>query len=166
MGDAWLVQLWNNGNTNMSRIEELFGGLAISIGTQMRNTAGTEHFDNGMTSASGTHLPGYAISLRPCIRVRWKFLSFPAVLLVAELAFFIGVIICNWHSAWDGNWKSSTLPFIFQSKGVQWPHGADDRPVKDEQDLRKAVHRVQGKLEQDQVDGVWKLSTTTKPVSQ
>ncbi|OAR01156.1 hypothetical protein LLEC1_06483 [Akanthomyces lecanii] len=149
VGDAWLKQFWNDGKLDMDRVETLLNGLALSMGAQMRKMSGRTGYLNGRIYNDTTHVPGYSVALRPCIRVRWKFLSYPATLLMAELAFFVAVVIMNWRSSWTGEWKSSSLPLILHNGRVQ---------TMGEKDLREEAGHFQGRLMQEHDgDGRWRL---------
>lgn len=142
-GDAWLKKLWDWGRMDFSDVDAFAEGLAITIGAEWRRnpvTLGIEYVEGH------THLT------EPCIKVRWGFLAFLAILVVAEFLFLGIVVRISHRSPWKGDWKSSILPYLFQQ--ITLPNLTDKQT---ESYLNKAAEGVRATFEP--VDGRWTLTT-------
>lgn len=159
LGDAWLKSLWNWGILNMSFVDTFAEGLATSVGAQIRRNGDPPNNGSGIPPDIWTSVQGQVLHTGPCIQVRWKYLSFLAILLAAELLFFTAVIIVNYRSHWDRDWKSSTLPLLFQNIQAQEPIDKENRPAEDGAALYKTAKIVEATF--SQVNGRWKLSAKT-----
>ncbi|KPM35255.1 hypothetical protein AK830_g11323 [Neonectria ditissima] len=100
-GSVWLQSLWANGRINMTGVEAYAEGIATSVGAQMRK--------NPSEPNSTWTVTGQAFNVETCVEVRWRFLSYLAALLALELLFFGAVMVVNYTTPWDGDWKSSSL---------------------------------------------------------
>jgi hypothetical protein len=159
LGDSWLKSLWGMGSVNMNSVDIFAEGLATSVGAQIRRNGDPPNSASDIPLDIWTSVHGQVLYMESCIRVRWKYLSFLAILLAAELLFFTAVIIVNYRSHWNRDWKASTLPLLFQHIQVQEPVDKDDRPVEDEEALNTAAKIVKATF--SQVDGRWKLFAKT-----
>lgn len=144
-GDIWLQALWNRGNLTMDSLNDYMDGLSVAVGAEMR-----KHEKSVLKAENGQ-----ALQLETCIHVRWKFLSFLAILLALELVFFVGIVFANLRSAWGADWKSSSLALVFQNIGqVRVPHPHEGVPEL-ERSLRQEAMAT--KVTFALVDGRWQL---------
>lgn len=155
-GDAWALNLWNSGAPNMSLVEDFARGIATAISAQFRisDEAGTAN--------------GHALQLRPCIRVKWGYISFLAALLAGEALFFLAVVILSRRSFWGGDWKSSTLPLLSQSVAPPLDKRTDkeDGEEEYEQALYDAAKTIDAILVPDDTGARWKIlaGPTAQPI--
>lgn len=116
-GDVWLKTLWNGGRMSFGDVERFMNGLATSVGAEMRrnpvpNTGLVLHDANNGTAQA----VGDAFYTETCIIVRWRYLSFLALLLAVELVYFGLVMYYSYRNPWwCENWKSSALPLLAQA---------------------------------------------------
>ncbi|CEJ81588.1 hypothetical protein VHEMI01708 [[Torrubiella] hemipterigena] len=108
----WLDQLWNRGKLNVSSVATFGEGIARSISAQWRRDPQPVGVED---------VVGQTQKAQPCFKVRWSYLSFLAMLCVAELLFLIAVLITNYRSPWQGDWKASNVPLLFQDLQLQNP---------------------------------------------
>lgn len=142
-GEAWIQKLWDWGRMDITTVDAFAKGLATSIGANWRRnpeTLGIEYVEGQ------THLT------EPCIKVSWGFLSFLAILVIAEFLFLVIVVTISRRSPWKGDWKSSILPYLFQR--ITLPNLTDKQ---NESYLNKAAEGVRATFEP--VDGRWTLTT-------
>ena len=162
-GPTWLQQLYNGGNMTIDSIDRFVDGIASSVASFIRVSNNDVWFDRGTYAPEegvDRAVPGYELYGHTCIRVRWKFLSFPAILLLAELVFFVIVIATNRYSVWDGDWKSSNVPLMFQDIDLPSTANGEKWDMGDEKQLRDVAKSIQVKLIQDNDrDGRWRLAT-------
>lgn len=126
-GDAWLKTLWNDGASSMDVVNQFAGNLANSMSVYMRSNGlkftyrGLVPGDDSYDTRENLPLAAFKITgdmqhLEPCIKARWRFLSFLAVLFVLEIVFFLAVLWVDHRSRlWHSDWKSATLPMMFQA---------------------------------------------------
>lgn len=144
-GDIWLQALWNFGNLTMNSLNDYMNGVSIAVGAEMR-----QHEATLLKAESGQ-----ALQLETCIHVRWKFLSFLAILLVLAVVFFVGILFVSLRSAWGADWKSSPLALVFQNVGqARAPHPYEGMP-EFERSLRQEAMAT--KVTFAKVDGRWQL---------
>ncbi|KAJ6786659.1 hypothetical protein PWT90_03599 [Aphanocladium album] len=165
-GDTWLKMLFNGGNINLTTVSRFADGVTDSVSAQMRRAAEPANAtENPANAADGladvvkipndvwTFAYGHGYESRPCIRVRWKWLSFLGIVFLAEVCFLIMLIFTNRQSRWSGDWKSSSLALLLQ------PWDRDYMPVEEADDDRARLYKVadgtQTRL--SQVDGKWRL---------
>lgn len=126
-GDAWLKKLWNDGAPSLEIVNKFAGNIANSLSAYMRNNGLKQEY-RGLVPGDGNYndivntppdrlkVTGDMQHLEPCIKARWRFLSFLAVLFVLEIAFFLAVLWVDHRSRmWHADWKSATLPMMFQA---------------------------------------------------
>jgi hypothetical protein len=142
-GPFWLQTLYHGGKLNMSSIDKDIEGLATAISAQIRTYA------DGPDSLK--YATGETLRMDTCIHVSWGFLAFPATLLGLELLFFGAVLFTNYRSAWNSDWKSSSLALVFQSLG----HPGSEKGAS-EQALLDAARLIHVRFAQ--VEGRWQLS--------
>lgn len=144
-GAIWLQAMWNLGNLTMNSLNDYMNGVSIAVGAEMR-----QHEATLLKAESGQ-----ALQLETCIHVRWKFLSFLAVLLVLALVFFMGILFVNLRSAWGADWKSSPLALVFQNVGQARPPHPHESAPELERSLRQEAMAT--KVTFAKVDGRWQL---------
>lgn len=158
-GDAWKEMLWNLGQINLTSVNSFTEGVANAIGAQMRRAAEPADDRLGLPDLSPetwTFAHGQGLQSRPCIRVRWKWISLLGVLFLAEVTFLTVLIVMNRRSGWSGDWKSSSLPLLLQHIDMgSAPTSQQDQLSENKADLYKAADMTQTRL--SQVDGKWRL---------
>lgn len=166
-GPTWLQTLWNNGTADMGSVGAFVQGLATSMGGQIRKNPGDATAETQMSPGDAA---AYAAAERPvlgqswdthtCIRVRWPFLSFLAVLLALELVFVVAVMVASRLSRWDGDWKSSTLALLFHGPGAAASENKEGVPLSSAAMMLDAAKQMKTRLE-ERGDGDWRLAEVT-----
>ena len=84
------------------------------------------------------------------------FFIFPALILISEVVFLAVVIVSNHRSAWQGNWKDSALPLLFQNLQLDWPYYSE----LDKENMKEELSHTRAKLvpDDDDDEGPWKFS--------
>lgn len=168
-GDVWLKTLYDSGKMKFADVDRFMNGLATSIGAEMRrntvpNTGLAVHdANNGTAQATGD-----AHYSETCIIVRWRYLSFLALLLALDLVFFGMVVYYSQRNPWwCENWKSSALPLLAQAihdkngSAVSSPYGHNrmssggSNIILEDIDPATLARDVEVRLVEDQ--GQWKL---------
>ncbi|CAM1508163.1 Fc.00g050110.m01.CDS01 [Cosmosporella sp. VM-42] len=147
-GPAWLQILWNNGSADLESVDAFVGGIATSMGGQIRK--------NPVDGDDGNSVLGQAWHTETCIVVHWGFLSFLAALLALELVFFVAVMVVNQLSRWNGDWKSSALPLLFHSLDGTGVANKEGRHFSSAAMMLDVAKQVKGKVEER--DGSWHIS--------
>lgn len=114
-GVAWMKELWSSGNMSIASVDSFVDKIALSIGAEMRGNGDEAYYEyqGGNVSERMTRAWGAVHHTEPCIRAYWKYLSFLAVLFLAELVFFTSVIAIDYRSTlWHESWKTSALPLL------------------------------------------------------
>lgn len=165
-GDTWMKLLFNGGNINLTSVSRFADGIADAVGAQMRRAAepagATEDPANPVDGEADvvkiandvwTIAHGQGYEWRPCIRVRWKWLSFLGILFLAEACFLILLIVANRRSQWSGDWKSSSLALLLQT----W--NRENLPVEEAGEHRAELYKVAAGTQMMllQMDGKWRL---------
>lgn len=159
-GEAWLQMLYNYGQIKLSDVDEFMNGIALSIGAEMRRNGISTMQAQGDKGATDIpeKITGDTLHTEPCIKVKWRFLSFLAVLLAIEIVFFVAVVIINHRSPqWRENWKSSALPLLFQAVDEKELEFYNDRSSfeKFEGNLGKRAKSALVRLVEE--DGEWRF---------
>ena len=102
-GPAWLLKLSLKGTATIDSVDTYMAGLANSITASIRQQVGNEE----------NYAEGTTYGWQTCIRVRWAWLSLPAILLLLTILFFV-ITMAETHTPW----KSSALALLL--------HGFDD----------------------------------------
>lgn len=159
-GEAWLQMLYNSGKIQFSDVDDFMNGIALSVGAEMRRN-GISTMQTGEDKTT-TNIPekviGDMFHTEACIKVKWRFLSFLAVLLAIEIIFFVAVVIINHRSPqWRENWKSSALPLLFQAVDEKELESYEDRSSfeKFEGNLGKRAKSALVRLVEE--DGEWRF---------
>lgn len=127
-GSIWFKRVYKQANMTMHDVDQFVDGLTTSIGAEIRKNGG---FTPDMGGGPNKDVEfwrlgrGHVRKVEPCIRVKWPFLSFLAIIFVLEAAFFVVVIMVHSRSHWSLGWKSLTLPLLFQSIRQQDEDDAD-----------------------------------------
>lgn len=101
-GPSWLKGIYNQGNINMSAIDNFAAGLAVSMESHIRG-----HPSDDWPGRQG--VVGQVWANDSCIRVRWGFLSWLAILLVLELVFFGKLLVSVAVGPSGISWKSLSV---------------------------------------------------------
>lgn len=104
-GAPQLLAIYNNGNLGFEDLTEIYANISDSLTQHIRQN-GVQNFS---TPVSGT-----VLHEQTCVRVRWAWLSYPAVLIVLTLFFLTAMIIET--RGWEGrshDWKSEPLALVF-----------------------------------------------------
>lgn len=109
-GPAPIVAIYNMSRMSFDSINATWRNISDSITTQIR-------IDNGRGYYYGVGVPsdpvrGRTWEDRVCVRVRWAFLAYPAVVLVLATAFFIATVSRGKGTVGE-DWKSSELALLF-----------------------------------------------------
>lgn len=165
-GPGWLLRLWNQGNITIDSVNKFMGELASSIGAELRKN-GDPVYNTALTAKEEywTVARGDAQYMEPCIRVRWPFLSFLAALLVLEIIFFTATIIIHYRHHWFLDWKSATLPLLFQNiKGINESEKESTETENEEQQYSTEYYEMAkstvAKL--TMVDGQWEFTSKSE----
>jgi hypothetical protein len=113
-GPAQLLAIYNNGNMSFQDLNRTFANISESLTQYIRQ--------NGLQNYSS---PAYGAVLQEqaCVRVRWAWLAYPAVLIVLTLIFLPAVIAeTRKGETKSHDWKSAPLALMF--------HGLDDEVVR------------------------------------
>jgi hypothetical protein len=106
-GQLWIEDLYDNGTRSISTSETYVAQLArsLTVYTRLRNLTRNENFG---------YARGNAVETDTCIEVRWGWIAFPVILVLAFLATTI------WQTRKSrrptrqtGAWKSSSLAVLF-----------------------------------------------------
>lgn len=113
-GPSQLEAIYNEGQVSFASVAEIFHNLSMSMTTHIRQ--------NGVQPYSPpTH--GQVLHNITCVRVRWEFLIFPAVIVVMMVTFFVGMALDTRNRSGvqgiDHSFKSSPLALMV--------HGLDTR---------------------------------------
>lgn len=148
VGEPWMGTLWNDGQMTKDTVSRFADGMALALTAQMRsNPDGPEP----LKSTRGT-----VLTRETCIVPEWKYLSFLAVLLALEVAFFSTVVVISWRSKWDADWKSSTLAVAFQDVGsASAARGGEVQEPRMKSDFQEAAAGVNVSFME--VNGRWQL---------
>lgn len=124
-GQAWQAKLWNKGQPSMDVVNRFAEGMANVIGNYMRTngrkyyqardyTLEPGHYNTTIFPVDWTRALGDAHYSEACIRVRWRYLAYPATLFILVFAFFVAVVWDDYTSkSWGADWKLATLPMQF-----------------------------------------------------
>ncbi|KAI6382715.1 hypothetical protein MCOR25_000526 [Pyricularia grisea] len=107
-GEPWLRRAFENGNSSVATFDEVMEGLTLATSGQMRS-------ENVSDSYFTPPAAGTAWENDTCIGVRWQWISFPASLMLLEIMLLLATIERGRRSAWGGDWKSSSLPLLFNA---------------------------------------------------
>ncbi len=165
-GDTWMKLLFNGGNINLTTVSRFADGIADAVGAQMRRApepaGATEDPANPVEGEADvvkiandvwTFAHGQGYESRPCIRVRWKWLSFLGILFLAEACFLILLIVANRRSQWSSDWKSLSLALLLQPWNRE--HLSAEEAGEHRAELYKVAEGTQVML--SQMDGKWRL---------
>ncbi|OQV05885.1 hypothetical protein CLAIMM_10541 [Cladophialophora immunda] len=137
-GVPWMVDLWNQGATDLTHFETAFAGLADQITSVMRQ--------KGENSTTPLAL-GTTLGVQTCINVRWPWLSFPAALIVLTMVFFAVTVLRISGSEVRKLWKSGSLVLLFHGLSVYSLHRAEEGQSEQNSDSEEAAKKVTTKLQ-------------------
>ena len=104
-GPAQVQTIYDEVNLTLDRINETWRNLSDSMTTYVR-----QHGDE-LFSAPAI---GVAYQAQACVRIRWAFLIYPAILVFLCLIFFVSMVLKTRDSKTSRHdWKSSPLALIF-----------------------------------------------------
>lgn len=106
--EPWFRRAFDNGNGSVVTFDTMFTGLTLAMSAQMRS----ENVSAGFFTPPAT---GVAWENDTCIGVRWQWISFPASLMLLEIMLLLATIERGRRSEWGGDWKSSSLPLLFNA---------------------------------------------------
>jgi len=109
-GPQQLQTIYDYGNVNFESVAQNFENISISLTNHVRQ--------NGIINYS---IPATGISTqnRTCVAIRWAWLTYPAVLVVSNLCFFVLMVLQTWPSPSvkgqnsPGIFKSNPLPLLY-----------------------------------------------------
>jgi hypothetical protein len=110
-----MINLWQQGNTNLSHVSNVFAALADQMTSVIRQKG-----DNSTAPLA----VGVTMATQTCIGVRWAWISFPATLLVLTTIFFSIVMARVLRSDVKNIWQSSSLALLFHGLNHDLSHGA------------------------------------------
>ena len=136
VGTPWLLNLLGNGNASVTTASNYIEALANSMTGVIRSNGVTQEKD----FAKGT-----AFSMQTCIKVRWAWLSLPAVLIVFGML-FLGATIWESRRISPGSvWKSSSLAVVFH--GLDGRRRSDYGQLNDLKDMKDTAKDIRVRLE-------------------
>ena len=137
-GVPWLVNLFNEGDTNIKRFETAWAGLADQITSVMRQ--------KGENSTAPLAV-GIALGSQTCIGIRWSWLSFPAALIVLTMIFLVITVLQISSSEVRQLWKSSSLVLLFHGLSAYNSHdtaaGQLELKIGTQHDAKKVVTKLE-----------------------
>jgi hypothetical protein len=112
-GAPQLLAIYNNGDLSFGDLTEIYANISDSLTQNIRQ--------NGVQSFSSP-ASGAVLREQTCVRVRWAWLSYPAVLIVLTLFFLTAMIIKTREGeGWSHDLKSEPLALMF--------HRLDDEAI-------------------------------------
>ena len=112
-GAPQLLAIYNNGNLGFEDLTEIYANISDSL-TQYIRQNGAQNFSSPAAGA--------VLHEQTCVRVRWAWLSYPAVLIVLTLFFLTAMIIETRKGEGRSlDWKSEPLALMF--------HRLDDEAI-------------------------------------
>lgn len=146
-GPSVLQALYNGGNATVDSMTAAFQSVADSMTAYIRQ--------NGDADAAAPAI-GVVYQENTCVRIRWPWLAFPAVLVCLTILFLVLMILSNTRQVSTAqDWKSSPLPYLFHGLDRDVvPHPDPTLPTKSKvmQDIAKSTHVQLAPSEQG-----WKL---------
>lgn len=126
----------SNFNGKIANMTTTFNRMAQYLTVAYRNSPGSD-----LTDPGGAQALGVAWENQTIVRVRWAWLSLPAVLLAATLVFLGATILGNSRGK-VGVWKSNTLALLFHGLGSWGGEGMDHVSEMEEKAKRIWVRLV------------------------
>ncbi|OAP61129.1 hypothetical protein AYL99_03330 [Fonsecaea erecta] len=137
-GVPWMVNLYNQGDTGLARLETAFAGLADQITSVMRQKG-----DNSTSPLA----VGTTLGVQTCVGVRWSWLSFPAALIGLTIGFFAITFLRISSSEVRKLWKSGSLVLLFHGLSIYSLHrveeGQPEQRADAEDDAKKVTTQLQ-----------------------
>ena len=130
-----MLQLFENGNLSFSNVASNFANISEALTNYMRQHP---------VANSSDPVLGTAQYNQTCVHVRWAWMAYPAVLVLAMLVFFAAMVIETrvQDEVSNHDFKSSVLPLMFhgletertldlygESMGRVWTMSADARRI-------------------------------------
>lgn len=106
-GSDFLQHVYNYADTSFERVESTMNNVSESL-TQFIRTHGTDGFSEPVEG----DVLHYAI----CLEVRWGWVAYPALLVVATIAHFV-LVLATTVALEIPAWKGSTLAWLFRGPG-------------------------------------------------
>jgi hypothetical protein len=147
-GPSQLEALYNDGDPSFEVVEDTFRNISLSMTTHMRQNGATKY----SPATQGTVFKNVT-----CVRVRWEFLVFPAVIVVMMITFFVGMALDTRNrqgvQGIDHGFKSSPLALMVHGLDsdvqeklrapVQQPVGGEKNTIAPlRNDAKKVVVRL------------------------
>jgi len=83
-GSSYLKQIYNVGNVSFASFDSTFNNLTMSMTNFVRQSS---------FQLFGSNTTGQVIKQVTCVRVRWRWLTFPAILVALTLLFFVLLVV-------------------------------------------------------------------------
>ena len=130
-GLVQLMTLWRNGGADLASVDRYWKGLADSMSATIR-----EQGEFGKT----VPLRGSAMVRHSCLKVRWRWMSFPIAIVVLTVVFLVASMIVMRNEHVKKGWKSSALPMLFSE--VSMGEGVLRVPEMRKSELSKLANEV------------------------
>jgi hypothetical protein len=124
----------------MESISDVMDNVAESITIYMR-----QHGNSNYSKA----VSGTATESTTCVAVRWGWLAFPAVVVMATSIFLLAILAQSEleHDKLYRGWKSSILPLIFHDwDGLDKEPRDESVPLLERKDMDQAARQVRVRL--------------------
>ena len=108
----WLELFYSGGSASLDTVNKAFESMATAMTNALRTTDQLADVTKGVVFYPKT-----------CIRVRWAWLAFPAILVGGSLLFLIATMFQTSRRAKHQLWKSSTFPLLFHGLSAESRNG-------------------------------------------
>lgn len=143
IGPPHLRQMYSYGNFTIDTAKKIFDGVASAMTTIVRT-----HYSDG----PDTDAKGIMLVTTTCIRIDWRWLSFPVAMIGLTGIFLALVIIESRDVPRERLWKSSVLASLF----CEVDHGVeDDAHLNSKQTMHEVAKSTSVSL--DGKGGSWRL---------
>lgn len=147
---VWLQSLFNSGHATVEGIASAVDAMSTFITDSMRLQGSEGSLYNAYTgtttfygnASAPTMLYGTVFQTDVCVRVKWGWLTLPAVLLVFAAVLLVAAVVGDLRDKHGFPvWKSSILPLLYATPGAEMvaPSGANSVGALEEDAKRKMI---------------------------
>jgi Protein of unknown function (DUF3176) len=138
-GPSNLETIYNDGQVTFDSVRSTFENISLSMTSHIRQVGVSEPFITPVT--------GEVLHNVTCVRVRWQFLIFPAVIIVLMLTFFVAMVLETRKGAegMDHDFKSSPLALMVHGLDTEVQdqlNSPEQKPRQATQDVKKLFVRL------------------------
>lgn len=119
VGNIIPTALFNSGNISFDWINSSFTTMTTAMTVYLRQAVYSDDTSNTTSTPNSTF--GVVHQIETCMRVRWVYILYPAMLVAITLIFFVGMILETFSRDEFGDWKDSALALVFH--GMMNPSG-------------------------------------------